>query len=161
LSRDQAPKQEEMPNMSLYLKQLEELDDLEAEVIKTTKVHKVLKAIIKLETIPNEEDYNFKTRSNNLLTKWSGALAADTEASEAPVAAPPVTNGVKHDSEKKADAPAPEAMEETSIETEPTKAADVDGDVAMTEAKDDPPAVQPNAGSSVDGPVEAAETAAA
>jgi hypothetical protein len=119
LSRDQAPKEEEMPNMSAYLKQLEELEDLEAEVIKNTKVHKVLKAIIKLETIPNEEEYDFKTRSNNLLAKWSGALAADTENAEAPApVAAPVTNGVKHDGETKADAPALENAEETPAVSE-------------------------------------------
>jgi len=150
-----------MPNMSLYLKQLEELDDLEAEVIKNTKVHKVLKAIIKLETIPNEEEYNFKTRSNSLLTKWSGALAADTETSEPPAAVAPATNGVKHDSEKKVDAPAPEGAEEITTEAEPTKAADADGDVAMTEVKDDSPAVRADAVPSVEVSVEAAESAAA
>lgn len=146
--------------MSSYLKQLEELEDLEAEVIKNTKVHKVLKAIIKLETIPNEEDYNFKTRSNNLLAKWSGALAADTETAEAPVSVTaPATNGVKHDDEKKADAPAPEIAEETPAAPEPVKPTDADGDTAMTDAKDDTPVVQPDAGSSVEISVDAAETA--
>jgi hypothetical protein len=145
LSRDQAPKEEEMENMSDYLKQLEGHQDLEAEVIKKTKVHKVLKAIIKLNSIPKEEEYEFKKRSNELLTKWGGALAAETEtAGEAPAAVEPVTtNGVKHD-EEKTDI---EEKKETTADAEAIKAADADGDVAMVE---ETPAVKADAASSAE-----------
>jgi hypothetical protein len=160
LSRDQAPKEEEMPSMTGFLKQLEEFEDLEAAVIKDTKVHKVLRGIIKLETIPNEEGYNFKTRSNNLLTKWSGALAADTETTEASAAVTaPATNGVKHNGEEKADAQAPKNLEEISAAPEPAKTTDADGDTAMAEAKEDVPVAQADTGSSADGSVDAAKTA--
>jgi hypothetical protein len=131
-----------MPNMHQYIKQLEELDNLEARIIKDTKVHKVLKAIVKLDSIPKEEEYNFKTRSNVLLEKWTSALAADAEKPEVPAAAAPATNGVEHE-EKKTDVPAIEAAEKTSTETEPTKSADADGDVTMTETKEDVPAPEP------------------
>ena len=83
--------------MADYLKQLEAHEDLEAEVIKRTKVHKVLKAIIKLDSIPKEEEYNFKQRSTELLNKWGSVLAADGESAEK---ATPSTNGVKVDDEK-------------------------------------------------------------
>lgn len=144
LSRDQAPKEEEMENMSDYLKQLEGHQDLEAEVIKKTKVHKVLKAMIKLNSIPKEEEYQFKKRSNELLTKWGGALAAETETAGEPAAAvePVTTNGVKHDEEKDS----AEEKKGTQAELEATKAADADGDVAMDEktpaAKDEAPSVE-------------------
>lgn len=136
LSRDQAPKDEDMTNMSEYLKQLEAHEDLEAEVIKKTKVHKVLRAIMKLETIPLEEDFAFKKRSTELLTKWSGALASDPE--------PAGANGVKNEEREKSEsaksAPAVEKVAEeqqkddAASETATTKAADADGDVATTEA---------------------------
>jgi septal ring factor EnvC (AmiA/AmiB activator) len=120
LSRDQAPKDEDMANMADYLKQLEAHEDLEAEVIKRTKVHKVLKAIIKLDNIPKEEEHNFKQRSIELLNKWSGTLAADGES--ATTSATPATNGVKADDEKsesaKAETPAVEKKEEAKEEAQ-------------------------------------------
>ena len=134
-----------MENMSDYLKQLEIHEDLEAEVIKKTKVHKVLKAIIKLDSIPKEVEYGFKKRSNDLLSKWGGALAAENEPTTATPAAEPATNGVKHDAEEKKpqptteEAPAettedPEKKDNASAEPPVSKTADQDGDVSMSEA---------------------------
>ncbi|KAF1946205.1 PWWP domain-containing protein [Clathrospora elynae] len=139
LSRDQAPKDEDMANMSEYLKQLEAHEDLEATVIKNTKVHKVLRAIIKLDSIPQEDVFGFKKRSNDLLSKWSGALASDIE----PVAA----NGVKHEDEEKTP-PAKEEVsaekttedvhkDETPAESAFVKTVDKDGDVTMSEADEE------------------------
>jgi hypothetical protein len=141
-----------MGAMSGYLKDLEAHEDLEAEVIKKTKVHKVLKAIIKLNSIPKEEEYAFKQRSSELLTKWGGALAADPE----PAAGTPVdaaTNGAKPDEnekselakeespvEKNGDAAADrkdeeEKKEDTTTEiASATKAVDLNGDVTMANA---------------------------
>jgi hypothetical protein len=171
LSRDQAPKDEDMANMSDYLKQLELHDDLEAEVIKKTKVHKVLKAIIKLNSIPKEEEYSFKQRSGELLTKWGGALASDGEPA-ASASAEPATNGVKHDEEKptkgespiaKAESPAEtkEKKDDTSAEPESaTKPADTDGDVTMADAdkelNKDEPAIKADTESAVEASTEAA-----
>lgn len=166
LSRDQAPKDEDMANMADYLKQLEAHEDLEAEVIKKTKVHKVLKAIIKLDNIPKEEEHNFKRRSTELLNKWVGALAS-VEGEPGSTAAAPATNGVKGDDEKsesaKAETPAVEKKDESKEEaTEETKQeanaesteeapaepsapepADKDGDVSMAdvEATKEAPAI--------------------
>jgi hypothetical protein len=75
----QAPKDENMADMSEYLGQLEAHQTLEAEVITKTKIHKVLKAIIRLESIPKEEEYAFKRRSNDLLRSWGDALSADPD----------------------------------------------------------------------------------
>lgn len=155
-----------MANMADYLKQLEAYDDLEAEIIKKTKVHKVLKAIIKLDNIPQEEQYNFKSRSSELLGKWNASLAsADGDSTEKTT--PAATNGVKADDEKsesaKAETPAVEKKEESKEEanddtkaepTEETKEeapaepaaaapADKDGDVSMAdvEATKEAPAI--------------------
>lgn len=169
LSRDQAPKDDDMQNMSNYLKDLEAHEDLEAEVIKKTKIHKVLKAIIKLNSIPKEEEYNFKRRSNDLLTKWGGALAADNET-----AAESATNGVKANdeeksepakeespAEKKEEPAAEDKKDDAATEPAPAKAADADGDVTMGDAEKEPSkddtAVKPDADASAGAPaVEAA-----
>jgi hypothetical protein len=161
-----------MAAMSGYLKDLEAHDDLEAEVIKKTKVHKVLKAIIKLNSIPKEEEYSFKQRSSELLTKWGGALTADAEpAAETP--AEPATNGVKRDESEKAeptkeespvekngDASAEKKDDTTTELASATKAVDLNGDVTMADAdkelNKDEPAVKADIESSVETSVEAA-----
>ncbi|KAF2875017.1 hypothetical protein BDV95DRAFT_626569 [Massariosphaeria phaeospora] len=146
LSRDQVPKEEEMSNMSDYLKQLEEHSDLEAEVIKKTKVHKVLKAIIKLQPIPKEEEYQFKKRSTDLLAKWTGALAADHDTvgeSSVVVTSEPATNGVHQEEEKQADAVVI-AAEKTEVSVEPSKADDANGDVPVEDTKVEAPVVAPD-----------------
>jgi hypothetical protein len=131
-----------MPNMADHLKQLEEFTELEAEIIKNTKVHKVLKAILKLNTIPREDEFHFKPRSNTLLTKWTGTLSADGEPSaDAPAVAAPATNGVKHEEEKKTDTATPAKSEEPAATVEAAKSVDGDGDVSMAEAKADTPDV--------------------
>ncbi|KAF2204201.1 hypothetical protein GQ43DRAFT_197906 [Delitschia confertaspora ATCC 74209] len=168
LTRDQAPKEEEMANMSDYFRQLEAYTDLEAEVIKKTKVHKVLKAIVKLNSIPKEEEHQFKKRSNDLLNNWKLALATDVgEAPPAETPAEPTTNGAKPEaSEEKTDAEAPKetATEETPAESDATKPdatkpdaaePDADGDVSMAEAKDDPPAKEADAEAPAEAEIEA------
>jgi len=98
LSRDQVPKEEEMKSMSDFLAKLESLADLEVSVIKATKINKVLKAILKLDSasIPKEDEFQFKSRSQALLDKWNKLLAADAPAAgeSAPAAAPAAANGV-------------------------------------------------------------------
>ena len=88
-----------MVNMAEYLRQLEAYDDLEGKIIRETKVYKVLKAIIKLDNIPQEEVHNFKQRSSALLNKWNAVLAA-SDGESAGKTTPAATNGVKADDEK-------------------------------------------------------------
>jgi hypothetical protein len=170
-----------MSNMSDYLKQLEAHADLEADIMKKTKVHKVLKAIVKLNSIPQEEQFGFKLRSSELLVKWNTALAADSEGAVGNTpSAEAATNGVKHEGEEKKSDP---AKEESPVEKEETvdkddtpnepvpappaadpKVADLDGDVSMAEADKevikDAPAVIAEAESAEDATeAAAAETA--
>jgi len=124
LSRDQAPKAEEMPQMHENLNQLQTYPDLEASIIKTTKINKVLKGIIKLATIPREEEFDFKKRCNELLAKWNTALSADDSAPGEPAAA---TNGVAHEEKAKSESVVPSVepaagAEEPVIADESTKA---------------------------------------
>ncbi|KAI5460297.1 hypothetical protein BGZ63DRAFT_424812 [Mariannaea sp. PMI_226] len=71
LTQDAGPKEEDMKSMSEYMTKLESYDDLDVDTIKTTKINKVLRAILKLESIPKEEDFGFKARSQALLEKWN------------------------------------------------------------------------------------------
>ncbi|KAI1105239.1 hypothetical protein F4804DRAFT_144129 [Jackrogersella minutella] len=87
LLRDQEPKEEEMKSMSEFLAKLETFPDLEVSIIKATKINKVLKAILKLETIPKEDEFHFKPRSQSLLDKWNTLLSTDG-------AAPASANGI-------------------------------------------------------------------
>ncbi|KAI0176260.1 hypothetical protein GGR52DRAFT_571226 [Hypoxylon sp. FL1284] len=136
LLRDQEPKEEEMKSMSEFLAKLETFPDLEVKIIKATKINKVLKAILKLETIPKEDEFQFKPRSQTLLDKWNALVAAADAAGPGSSSAPAPTNGVnggkngtdgtketstdlkaepEHE-DSKADAPEQEAKDEATLE---------------------------------------------
>ncbi|KAL8387656.1 hypothetical protein RB595_009759 [Gaeumannomyces hyphopodioides] len=91
LTRDQEPKEDEMKAMSDYIEKLEVMPELEVSIIRATKINKVLKAILKLDNIPKEDEYKFKPRSKELLDKWTKLLA---EGGSAPAAKVVVSNGV-------------------------------------------------------------------
>ena len=76
LTRDQVPKEEEMASMSEFIQKLERYPDLEVSTIRTTKINKVLKAIIKLPSIPKDSEYNIRSRSVELLGKWNILLSS-------------------------------------------------------------------------------------
>jgi hypothetical protein len=83
-----------MDSMSSFITILENFHDLEVSIIRGTKINKVFKAILKLDSIPREEDFNFKKRSQALLDKWNKLLASDS----APAG---TANGVNGASESK------------------------------------------------------------
>jgi hypothetical protein len=66
-----------MPSMSNYIQKVEAYGDLEVSIIHTTKINKVLKAIIKMNHIPKDEEYDFRRRSINILGKWKKLLDSD------------------------------------------------------------------------------------
>jgi hypothetical protein len=70
-----------MPVMTEHLSTLEENQDLEADIIQKTKVNKLLKVILKLTTIPRDEEFGFKERCEKLLKAWNVILQkAEEEA---------------------------------------------------------------------------------
>jgi hypothetical protein len=118
LTRDQEPKEEEMQLMSDYVTKLEGFPDLEVSIIRATKINKVLKAILKLDNIPKEDEFKFKSRSQVLLDKWNKLLAVDGSAAPAPAAeangtskASAKANGVKEKTEASEPAKAEEPKE--------------------------------------------------
>ncbi|PBP27365.1 hypothetical protein BUE80_DR001543 [Diplocarpon rosae] len=90
LSRDQVPKEDEMKQMGEFISKLEGYVDLEVSIIRATKINKVLKAILKLATLPNNDEFRIKIRSQGLLDEWNKLLASDTTPSAVPT---PAANG--------------------------------------------------------------------
>ncbi|EQL02922.1 PWWP domain-containing protein [Ophiocordyceps sinensis CO18] len=120
LTREQQPREDEMKSMSDYISVLENFVDLEVSIIRATKINKVLKAILKLESVPREEEFEFKKRSQSLLDKWNKLLAGD--ASGPPSA---TTNGVNGaGEEKKSEANGVKDEGEVAHEDEPGKASE-------------------------------------
>lgn len=97
LARDQAPKESEMPGMADFFSQLEAYQSLEPSIIRNTKIHKVLKAVIKLASVPKDDEYQFKKRSAALLEEWNKRMEAEGGAEpvsvEEPKSIEPETNG--------------------------------------------------------------------
>ncbi|KAF2085653.1 hypothetical protein K490DRAFT_75036 [Saccharata proteae CBS 121410] len=143
LTRDQAPREDEMQQMSEYLAQLEQYTDLEVAIIKNTKINKVLKAIIKLNSIPKDEIHQFKKRSTDLLSVWNNAIAAEP-ASEAnghkEEAKSPVAEGESKTEDIKAEEPKTEEDQESKAEEAPKTDAAAADETKDVEMKDETPA---------------------
>jgi len=118
-----------MKQMAEFVTKLEGYADLEVSIIRATKINKVLKAILKLNSIPKEEEFQFKARSQTLLDKWNKLLASEAST---PVAttAPATTNGVKDEAK-------PEGEEEKAIASASTENPNGVEDEAKPEAKVD------------------------
>jgi len=127
LTKDQDPKEEEMKQMSEFVTKLEGYADLEGSIIRATKINKVLKAILKLNTIPKEDEFQFKPRSTALLDKWNKLLASEQGT---PVAATSA-NGIGSEAKT--------SVEETKPSpTEPINGIKEASDEAKVEAKVEP-----------------------
>lgn len=72
-----------------HLRALEQYENLEPQIIKETKVNKLLKVIIKAPNIPRDAEFKFKERCQKLLNTWTQFLSAEED--KTPV---PVSNGV-------------------------------------------------------------------
>ncbi|VUC34488.1 unnamed protein product [Clonostachys rosea] len=123
LTRDQIPQESEMDQMVEYLTILENFGaNLEVPIIKATKINKVMKAILKLDSIPREEEFKFKARAQALLDQWNKLMAGEGNAS--------ATNGINGASEDHAE---PKKSEEPKAKSESEKPSE-----DQTSAKDAP-----------------------
>ncbi|KAM0280725.1 hypothetical protein ACHAQH_003895 [Verticillium albo-atrum] len=140
LTREQIPKEDEMKMMSDYISKLESFPDLEVSIIRATKINKVLKAILKLESIPKEAEFNFKSRSQALLDKWTKILTTGDGA-----AAPTAANGVNGSAEKKVEPNGVKDEAKTDAKPEePAESAVVDeAKKATPEATEEKPEATP------------------
>ncbi|KAF7594436.1 hypothetical protein BBP40_009256 [Aspergillus hancockii] len=135
ISRDQPPQEEEMTSMSGYFTKLENYQDLEVSIIRSTKINKVLKMIVKLSSIPRDEEFQFRRRAVDLLSKWKTVLDADTTPGPAEDKKKPKANGVhKEDS---VDTPARgDAEAEKEEESRPSKVETKDEEMTDADAKE-------------------------
>ena len=69
----------DMKVLSLFLFQLEQ-ETLSATIIRETKIHKVLKYIIRRGVIPNEHKLHIKERAASLLEKMKAIMHEEEEA---------------------------------------------------------------------------------
>ncbi|KAF1812449.1 hypothetical protein P152DRAFT_338937 [Eremomyces bilateralis CBS 781.70] len=168
LDKNTPPKDEDMPDMSLRLSDLEKHENLEVSIIKATKINKVLKQLLRIEYIPRDEEFHFRQRATDLLGIYNKSMeletptpapAASTGAAAPKSEEPEVkTNGVNHEEPAKEGASPDEKNEVKSVEAEEPKkdtleVAEGDGDISMTDAKADMVAPE-------EAPERAAETAA-
>ena len=111
-----------MSAMAEFFGQLEKYDNLEPSIIRTTKIHKVLKAIVKLASIPKDEELGFKKRSADLLEIWNKRMEGEGEAAAKPAAEEkaPETNG------EAAASAAPEETSESKVEEAAEKADEIE-----------------------------------
>ena len=118
-------------SMSGYLSKLETFPDLEGSIIRATKIHKVLKAMIRLQSIPKDDEFTFKKRSIDLLSKWNKILADDPSGAAAGDKDDdknddkPETNGAGKDSiadATKSDSAEPAADDEKKAEADQSEA---------------------------------------
>ena len=168
-----------MQMLSNFLGRLEEHPDLEGSIIRATKIHKVLKAMIRLSSIPKDEEFHFKKRSHELLQKWNKILLEDPTASaadkedDAKPDAP--TNGIGKDTEEEPAkdeaeegvAPEDESKEElenkigTTVEgAQEAESTNADKDAKSTNPETDEPNIESAPEEAYQPPAETAETTA-
>ncbi|KAJ5475088.1 hypothetical protein N7539_008154 [Penicillium diatomitis] len=135
ISREMPPQEDEMATMVTYFDKLEKHTDLEVSIIRATKINKVLKMIVKLDTIPRDEEFQFRQRALGILTSWKSVLEADAPA-PSDKEAKPATNGAAK--EEAADTPKAETEEEkegeSKAEADDTPMPDADADKTEPEA---------------------------
>lgn len=111
--------------MARFIARLEGYENLEVSIIRSTKISKVLKAIIRLNTIPRDEEFNIRRRAMDILAKWKNLLDSDVAAAEAKEATPQA-NGVHKEGgegeEEKEKAEADEKEKEGEEDKEKTPA---------------------------------------
>lgn len=102
-----------MATMGTFFDRLENHADLEVSIIRSTKINKVLKMIVKLNSIPRDEEFNFRHRAMDILSKWKNVLDNETPSGSAQ-AKTDVNGAAKED----------DTVETPKLETEEEKEAE-------------------------------------
>ena len=112
--------------MGEFFGQLEKYDNLEPSIIRTTKIHKVLKAIVKLASIPKDEELGFKRRSAELLEIWNKRMEGESEVAQKSDEKAPETNGEAAAAPAASEEPAENKVDAEKVEEAAEKADEVD-----------------------------------
>lgn len=62
--------------MSKLFKQLEDNEKIEAAILRETKIHKVMKGIMRAENVPADGEFGFRRRAERLWEGWRVLLEA-------------------------------------------------------------------------------------
>ena len=71
LSKDGTINPDDMDHMNKTLKLVEEYGGITADVLRTTKIGKVMRRIVQLPQIPRDDEFSFKERAEKLCDKWA------------------------------------------------------------------------------------------
>lgn len=148
-----------MSAMAEFFGQLEKYDNLEPSIIRTTKIHKVLKAIVKLATIPKDEEHSFKKRSADLLEIWNKRMEGEGETAAKPATEEkaPATNGETSAAPAASEEPAEIKADASKLEEAAEKADDIeekDGEKTEEFVADKPEAAEQKPEESTEKPAE-------
>lgn len=116
-----------MATMGTYFEKLEKHADLEVSIIRSTKINKVLKMIVKLNSIPRDEEFKFRERAINILSNWKNILDSDAPLD----GGKPTPNGTSKDDDA-ADTPKLETEEEKEPDTKT-----INDDTPMPDAEEE------------------------
>ena len=158
---ESTPDADALKDLSEHMGNLEQHQQLEAHIIKGTRIHKVLRGIIKTTHIPEGDEYGFRTRSQDLLDHWARATGEDmgapsgvpgkngeasTDAKDKPKEEASVDSGEKaaaENADEKKEQPLengePATEKKEEAEQEDTEMKDADADVPMTDDTADAP----------------------
>lgn len=124
--------------MAGFFTKLESHGEIEVSIIRETKIQKVLRAILKLSSIPKDEQYSFKKRAVDILSSWKNLLDSDISSAKQGQAK---TNGVDKEKSDSAnpepEAPAKAGSEEAKEKPKETEEPAKEG-VNSAEDKDEP-----------------------
>ncbi|KAL2814818.1 hypothetical protein BJX63DRAFT_192040 [Aspergillus granulosus] len=155
ISRDHPPKEEEMAQMAGLFTKLEKIEDLEVSIIRETKIHKVLRMIIKLPNIPRDEEFQFRKRALDILSKWKNVLDSDRATPAQDKDEKPRANGVHKESSAETPAKGGADKEDDSkLETPDQDEPMPDADADTTEKTEETPAPTKNEAEKVAAPEE-------
>ncbi len=73
------PNEEELEKINLVFIRLENIKDMEFDVIKDTKINKVLKAIVKTPNLEFKESFKYHERSLKLLRAWNPVIVSNND----------------------------------------------------------------------------------
>jgi hypothetical protein len=97
LSKDKIPKEEDLQAISSYLSQLEDSANLQSDVIRVTKVQRVLTEILKLDVILGGPEFQFKSRFERLFERCNKALEPEKIADNTKQPTVPLENSATED----------------------------------------------------------------
>lgn len=73
LSREQLAQEEDIPAVSDEVKWLED-HHIDADIVRRTKINKVLKTILKLNSIPRDDEFDIRARFGKLIENYTEML---------------------------------------------------------------------------------------